>query len=104
MTTDPLEAAGIEVEWQGDVAVVHWRSGENRFNRTSVTGLGTALDRIEAARPLDQPLAVVVTGDGKFFSNGLDLDWMATAGDDAATLVSDVHHLFARVLLFPAVV
>jgi enoyl-CoA hydratase/carnithine racemase len=106
MTTDPLDAAGLEVEWQGDVAILHWRAGDNRFNRTSITGLDAAFDQIEAARAMDQPLAVVVTGDGKFFSNGLDLDWLAGGGDgeDMAGFVDEVHHLFARVLLFPAVV
>jgi enoyl-CoA hydratase/carnithine racemase len=90
----------VAVTFDGDVAVVAMRAGENRFNRTSVDAIAAALDEL-AARP--GPLALVTTGEGKFFSNGLDLEWMATAGDDATWLVDDVHALFARLLAFPAV-
>jgi enoyl-CoA hydratase/carnithine racemase len=47
-------------------------------------------------------LAVVTTGDAKFYSNGLDLDWMAGAGDDSGPMLRDVQRLFGRLLLFPA--
>lgn len=93
--TDP-----VTVTFDGDVAIVTMAAGENRFNRASVDALAAVLDDL-AAR--EGPLALVTTGEGKFFSNGLDLDWMATAGEDAAGLVDDVHALFARVLAFPAV-
>jgi enoyl-CoA hydratase/carnithine racemase len=45
----------------------------------------------------------VTTGAGKFFSNGLDLDWMGQAGDDAGPMVSDVQRLLGRLLRFPAI-
>ncbi len=45
---------------------------------------------------------MVTTGDGKFYSNGLDLDWMAQAGESAGPMVNDVHRLLGRLLLFPA--
>jgi enoyl-CoA hydratase/carnithine racemase len=104
MTSDLLGAAGLEIEWQGDVAIVHWRAGDNRFNRRSIDGLHQVFDDIEAARSIDDPLAVVVTGDGRFFSNGLDLDWLSGAGDEAGPFIDDLHRLFARLLLFPSVV
>lgn len=93
----------LDLSWRGDVAVLHWHDGENRFNRASVDALTGALDDLEAQRPLDAPLAVVLTGEGRFFSNGLDLEWMM--GDPAASagFIDDVHALFARVLRFPAV-
>src|SRR5262249_23109761 len=58
-----------------------------------------ALDKVENK---SGPGAVVITGQGKFFSNGLDLDYMATAGEEeAAKVLGRVHALFARVLGFP---
>lgn len=90
----------IGLERQGDVWLLRMQGGENRFNRESVTALHDALDRAEAAEP---PGALVTTGDGKFYSNGLDLDWMASARGEAAGLVADVHRLLGRVLGFPAV-
>lgn len=89
----------LEVERRGDVAVVHWRDGENRFNTRSVAAWHAVLDDLEAT---DGPLAVVVTGEGKFFSNGLDLDAFAADPSSAGTVVAGVERLFGRMLLLPA--
>ena len=45
---------------------------------------------------------MVTTGVGKFYSNGLDLDFMAANPDASEANLADVHALFARVLAFPA--
>ncbi len=89
----------IELEKVGPVWVVHFRSGENRFNDDFVSEIGDALDRVEGS---GLPTALVTTGEGKFYSNGLDLDWLGTASDPAASL-DRVHRLLVRVLTFPAV-
>ncbi len=89
----------IDIEPSGDVAVVRWRDGENRFNRTSVERWHAVLDELEA---IEGPLAVVAVGDGRFFSNGLDLESLAGSPDGAAEMLDDVHRLFGRLLVFPA--
>jgi Delta3-Delta2-enoyl-CoA isomerase len=89
----------IEIERTGAVWIIRMGNGENRFNRESVDLLHGHLDVIEREQG---PLAVVTTGEGKFYSNGLDLDWMSGAGDDAGPMMRDVHRLFGRLLLFPA--
>lgn len=90
----------VDLERRDDVFVLHWRDGENRFNRHTVDALNRALDEVEASV---SPCALVTTGEGKFYSNGLDLDWMMNAGDAAAGFVDEVHDLLARVLTFPTV-
>ena len=90
----------IEIEQAGAVWIIRMANGENRFNRESVDALHRHLDDIEQATG---PLALVTTGAGKFFSNGLDLDWMAEAGDDAGPMVADVQRLLGRLLRLPAV-
>jgi enoyl-CoA hydratase/carnithine racemase len=90
----------IGIERDGDVWILRMRAGENRFNAGSVATINEALDR---AGPADGPAALVTTGDGKFYSNGLDLDWLAAAGQNAAGFVADVHRLLGRVIGFPAV-
>jgi Delta3-Delta2-enoyl-CoA isomerase len=87
----------IDLDRHGDVWVLTMRTGENRFNRESIAALHAALDRAE---PVDGPVALVTTGEGKFYSNGLDLDWLMGAGADAATFIDDVHRLLGRVLGF----
>jgi enoyl-CoA hydratase/carnithine racemase len=45
--------------------------------------------------------ALVTTGHGKFFSNGLDLVWLGEHGDRAPDYLRDVQHLLARFLTLP---
>lgn len=90
----------IDVEHQGNgVAVVHWQDGENRFTGASVARWHEILDQLEG---VDGPLAVVLTGEGKFFSNGLDLAGFAADPQSAGAVVADVHRLLGRLLVFPA--
>lgn len=84
----------IDIERRGDVFVLAWRDGENRFNRASVDAWNAALDVVDAA---EGPRAVVAVGEGKYWSNGLDLDWMQASGEGAAFL-TDVHRLLGRVI------
>jgi enoyl-CoA hydratase/carnithine racemase len=53
---------------------------------------------------VDGPAAAVLTGEGKFFSNGLDLDWMGQNPDRAGEVVNGLQALYARVLAFPRAV
>jgi Delta3-Delta2-enoyl-CoA isomerase len=92
----------LSVETVGPVRVVHWEDGENRFNGESMTAWHATLDDLEA---IDGPLAVVAVGTGKFFSNGLDLDWLssdAASGIGASAFMAEVHRLLGRMLVFPA--
>lgn len=91
----------IELYRQGQVFVLHMDAGENRFNCDSLDGIEAALDEAEAC---DGPAALVTTGEGKFFSNGLDLEWMMSQGTEKAeAFVDRVHAMFARVLAVPMV-
>jgi Delta3-Delta2-enoyl-CoA isomerase len=82
-----------------DVFVLTLGEDENRFHPDRLTAINAALDEVAAA---PGPKAVVTTGVGKFYSNGLDLDFMAANPDAAEANLRGVHALFARVLTFPA--
>lgn len=91
----------ISLEKQGNVFVLRMQNGENRYNPDTVRELHGVLDQVEAAA---DPIALVTVGDGKFYSNGLDLDWMSKAGaKEAFENVGHVHGLLARMLGFPCV-
>lgn len=96
---DAIDSPILSVERHGDVAVIHWRDGENRFNRPSVARWNAVLDELEAQ---DGPLALVCVGEGRVWSNGLDLDWISTAGDEAAGFIDELHALLGRCMTFPA--
>lgn len=81
------------------VTVLRMDDGENRFNPDTLKALNAALDDLSAT---EAPAAAVLTGTGKFFSNGLDLDWMQSAPPGAAeAVIGDMQELFARLLLAP---
>jgi enoyl-CoA hydratase/carnithine racemase len=83
-----------------DVFVLDLGDSENRFHPDWVAAVDAALDEVEGA---EGPRALVTTATGKFFSNGLDLDWLLAHVEEADDYVADVHALFARVLALPVV-
>lgn len=82
----------------GEVLVLDLGDDENRFNPGWVGEVTALLDEVAAA---DGPRALVTKATGKFWSNGLDLAWMAENPDAAGPFVDTVHALFARVLSLP---
>jgi enoyl-CoA hydratase/carnithine racemase len=75
------------------VSVLDLGDDENRFSPDRLHTVHSFLDGVEG------PL--VTTGGGRFYSNGLDLEWLMAHGDKAAEYVADVQELFARVLTLP---
>jgi enoyl-CoA hydratase/carnithine racemase len=82
----------------GDVFVLHLGSDENRFHPDFLSEVTQLLDEVAAA---PSPSALVTTASGKFFSNGLDLEWVAANPDQLNAYAGSVHELLARVLTFP---
>ena len=79
----------------GHVRVLRLDDGENRFNRSSIDAMHAALDEVAA---VVGPVALVTVGSGKFFSNGLDLEWLMGDGTADTGFIADVHRLLLRVL------
>ncbi|MCW2779198.1 MAG: enoyl-CoA hydratase [Frankiales bacterium] len=82
----------------GEVFLLDLGDTENRFDPTFLDAVTAALDEVAAT---EGPRALVTTATGKFWSNGLDLDWLFSHPDDAGAFVDRVHGLFARVLTLP---
>jgi len=90
----------IELDREDNVFVLRMREGENRFSLDWLTDVNAALDRVQAT---EGPVALVTTGDGKFYSNGMDLDWLATAPARAGEYLQMIYRVLGRVLSLPAV-
>jgi enoyl-CoA hydratase/carnithine racemase len=88
------------LERHDDVFVLDLGDTENRFHPDWLTAVGAALDEVEES---EGPRALVTTATGKFFSNGLDLDWLGAHPDQHEDYVNDVHALLARVLALPVI-
>jgi len=92
----------IDLTREGDVFVLRFDVPENRFRPDNLAAWHAALDEVEAA---GNPAALVTTGTGKFYSNGLDLEWMLGEADEEArqAYIPGVLGLMARVLTFPTI-
>ncbi len=90
----------IEITRTEDVFVLTMVAGENRFNPTMLDAFTRTLDEVEAS---EGSAAVVLTGQGKFFSNGLDLEWMVANADQGgpALVASGLEALYRRLVTFP---
>ncbi|MCU0310191.1 MAG: enoyl-CoA hydratase/isomerase family protein [Acidimicrobiales bacterium] len=89
----------IDLTWDGEIAVVTMDDGENRWSGPGISALHAALDEAEAR---EGPCGLVVTGTGKFFSNGFDLDWLMANPDAARPFLDEMFRAYARILRFDA--
>ncbi|RHZ71426.1 hypothetical protein Glove_258g38 [Diversispora epigaea] len=94
--TNPL----VSLNREGPLFILTMKNGENRFTTTFVNALFLALDNIEQIREAEdgEPAALITIGEGKFFSNGLDLEHaLSTPG-----FFDDYYlKLLVRILTFP---
>ncbi|WP_327152077.1 enoyl-CoA hydratase-related protein [Nocardia sp. NBC_01329] len=84
------------LRYQDKIAVLNLGDDENRFSPDWLDTVNAHLDTVER-----DAQGLITTGGGKFYSNGLDLDWLLTNGDRAEWYVGRVQELFARILTFP---
>jgi enoyl-CoA hydratase/carnithine racemase len=88
----------MTLERSDAVRVLDLGSGYNRINPDWIATVSAAIDEVEAA---PAPRALVTTASGKYYSLGLDLEWMAANRDGVSGLVESMHTLFARLLQLP---
>lgn len=81
----------------GDVFVLTMDIDDNRFNPESLATINSALDEVEQHAG---PAALVTTGSGKYYSNGLDLEQAMDADVEwgLAEIAKETQLLFARTL------
>ncbi len=89
----------MTLTWEGEVALVRWDDEENRVNLDTLARVHRLLDEVEAT---SGPRALVWTGAGKFFSNGLDLARFAGDPNEMRATLDELHRTLARLFLFPA--
>lgn len=87
-----------ELTRDADVFLLNLGDGENRFNPEWVGSVNAAFDEVVAT---EGPRALVFAADGKNWSLGLDLEWIAANLGEAAGFLDDVHALLARTLELP---
>jgi enoyl-CoA hydratase/carnithine racemase len=88
---------GISLTYEEKIAVLDLGDNENRFSPEFLDEIGAHLDEVVGTGAH----GLVTTGGGKFYSNGLDLDWLTAHGDQTQWYVGRVQGMLARVLTLP---
>ncbi|ORI15821.1 enoyl-CoA hydratase [Rhodococcus sp. 1163] len=92
------------LEHDGDVHILYLgaqdsaQNPENRFHPDWIDSTHALLDEVES---ISGPGALVTTATGKFFTNGLDTDWLFANLDKITGYLDRVHTLYTRLLTFP---
>ena len=89
-----------KLDRQDNVFVLDLGEGENRFHPDWIAEVNGALDEVEKA---EGHRALVTTATGKFYSNGLDLEWLSAHADQHQEYIGSVQELLARMLSLPLV-
>jgi enoyl-CoA hydratase/carnithine racemase len=87
----------INLTYEEKIAVLDFGDSENRFSPSFLDEVNTYLDDIVAGGAD----GLVTTAAGKFYTNGLDLDWLTAHADQTQWYLGQVHALLARVLTLP---
>jgi len=89
----------ISVTHEGPVAIIKWNEGENRVNLDSLGRLNEILDELST---IEGPLAIVLTGSGKFFCNGLDLERFSNKPSEFLATLEELNRFIGRLMVYPA--
>jgi enoyl-CoA hydratase/carnithine racemase len=87
----------ISLTYDDKIAILDLGDDENRFSPAFLDEVDAHLDEILGTGAQ----GLVTTGGGKFYSNGLDLDWLAAHGDQTQWYVGRVQGMLARMLTLP---
>jgi enoyl-CoA hydratase/carnithine racemase len=87
----------ISLDYAEKIAILELGDDENRFSPGFLDDINAHLDEIVASGAH----GLVTTAAGKFYTNGLDLDWLTAHGEQWQWYVGRVQGLLARMLTLP---
>jgi enoyl-CoA hydratase/carnithine racemase len=87
----------INLTYDEQIAILDLGDDENRFSPGFLDELDSHLDDVVGAGAQ----GLVTTAGGRFYTNGLDLDWLAAHGEQAQWYVGRVQGMLARMLTLP---
>jgi enoyl-CoA hydratase/carnithine racemase len=87
----------INLTYEDKIAILDLGGDENRFSPGFLDEIDTHLDEVVGAGAQ----GLVTTAGGKFYTNGLDLDWLAANGEQTQWYIGRVQGMLARMLTLP---
>jgi enoyl-CoA hydratase/carnithine racemase len=87
----------ISLTYEDKIAILDLGDDENRFSPSFLDEFDAQLDEAVGAGAQ----GLVTTAGGKFYTNGLDLDWLAANAEQTQWYVGRVQAMLARMLTLP---
>lgn len=87
----------VTLDFDEKIAVLNLGHDENRFSPAFLEDINTRLDEVVDSGAH----GLVTTATGKFYTNGLDLDWLTAHAEQTQWYVGRVQALLARMLTLP---
>jgi enoyl-CoA hydratase/carnithine racemase len=89
----------LELQRDGALFVIRMTVGENRFTLKFIRELNRLLDQVQAEASGGG--ALLIASQGKYWSNGIDLDWLTAApAADQAAFVGELDRVMGRLIRF----
>ncbi|WP_335755649.1 enoyl-CoA hydratase-related protein [Streptomyces sp. 3211] len=85
----------LEFDSFSNVFTLKLGDGQNLFNPLTIESINESLSLVEAHAG---PKSLVTSAEGKFWCNGLDLDWIMANAESTQQYIADVEALLARFL------
>ena len=94
----------IDLQKKDSIYLLTMDAGENKWNTAFTREFAKAIDQIE--KDVGPGALVTTASDSKFFSNGLDLDWIQSPKDypergDSKVFGEEAMYLFGRIITLP---
>jgi len=93
--------ASVGLTTLGKVYIITMTGEENRFNPTFIRDFNEALDFIQYRT--EGAAALVTTAASSIWTNGFDLQWIATHASQVAQFLKQFASLLERILTFPII-
>merc|ERR1719244_1708925 len=73
---------------------------DNRINATFLKEFNALLDAVEESKTCK---GLITTGEGKFYSNGIDLEWcmQLKTKEEGVAYLQDLNKFLLRIVMFP---
>jgi enoyl-CoA hydratase/carnithine racemase len=90
----------VYVEMRDGIAILTLNDGiRNRFNRSFLDSFNAVLDNLESG---EKARALIITNEGKYFSEGMDVEWVMTMNEEEIELFFlDLFRFLYRMFLYP---
>lgn len=92
--------SGLDLGFKNDVAVITMSNKDNRLNATFLKEFNVLLDTVEENESCK---GLITTGAGKFYSNGIDLEWCnsLTEAEEVVNFLHNLNAFLLRIVMFP---